>query len=157
MKQDRNKFKLLQKNKKKAYFNYEVIEDLECGISLAGTEVKSLRDGRFSFSDSYVTVDKQGLTLVGLTIQPYTHGNINNHEPNRSRRLLAHKGEIKRLKRKVDEKGFTLVPTSIYLKGNLVKVQISLCRGKQLHDKRAVVKERDLNRDTRRELKQLQY
>ncbi len=156
MKQDRNKFKLLQKNKK-AYFNYEVIEDLECGISLAGTEVKSLRDGRFSFSDSYVTVDKQGLTLVGLTIQPYTHGNINNHEPNRSRRLLAHKGEIKRLKRKVDEKGFTLVPTSIYLKGNLVKVQISLCRGKQLHDKRAVVKERDLNRDTRRELKQLQY
>lgn len=156
MKQDRNKFKFLQKNKK-AYFNYEVIEDLECGISLAGTEVKSIRDGRFSFSDSYVTIDKQGLTLVGLTIQPYTHGNINNHEPNRNRRLLAHKGEIKRLKRKVDEKGFTLVPTSIYLKGNLVKVQISLCRGKQLHDKRAVVKERDLNRDTRRELKQLQY
>ncbi|MXI86171.1 SsrA-binding protein SmpB [Sphaerochaeta halotolerans] len=156
MKQDRNKFKLLQKNKK-AYFNYEVIEDLECGIALAGTEVKSLRGGRFSFSDSYVTVDKNGLTLVGLTIQPYTHGNINNHEPNRNRRLLAHKSEIKRLKRKVDEKGFTLVPTSIYLKGNLVKVQISLCRGKQLHDKRAVVKERDLNRDTRRELKQLQY
>ncbi len=111
----------------------------------------------FQFSDSYVTVDKDGLTLVGLTIQPYTHGNINNHEPNRNRRLLAHKSEIKRLKRKVDEKGFTLVPTSIYLKGNLVKVQISLCRGKQLHDKRAVVKERDLNRDTRRELKQLQY
>ncbi|MCK9348702.1 SsrA-binding protein SmpB [uncultured Sphaerochaeta sp.] len=156
MKQDRNKFKLLQKNKK-AYFNYEVIEDLECGISLAGTEVKSIRDGRFSFSDSYVTIDKQGLTLVGLTIQPYTHGNINNHEPNRNRRLLAHKAEIKKFKRKVDEKGFTLVPTSIYLKGNLVKVQISLCRGKQLHDKRAVVKERDLNRDTRRELKQLQY
>ncbi|MBJ2354804.1 SsrA-binding protein SmpB [Sphaerochaeta sp. S2] len=156
MKQDRNKFKLLQKNKK-AYFNYEVIEDLECGISLAGTEVKSIRDGRFSFSDSYVTIDKQGLTLVGLTIQPYTHGNINNHVPNRNRRLLAHKAEIKKFKRKVDEKGFTLVPTSIYLKGNLVKVQISLCRGKQLHDKRAVVKERDLNRDTRRELKQLQY
>ena len=156
MKQDRNKFKLLQKNKK-AYFNYEVIEDLECGISLAGTEVKSIRDGRFSFSDSYVTIDKQGLILVGLTIQPYTHGNINNHEPNRNRRLLAHKAEIKKFKRKVDEKGFTLVPTSIYLKGNLVKVQISLCRGKQLHDKRAVVKERDLNRDTRRELKQLQY
>nr|WP_319474881.1 SsrA-binding protein SmpB [uncultured Sphaerochaeta sp.] len=156
MKQDRNKFKLLQKNKK-AYFNYEVIEDLECGISLAGTEVKSIRDGRFSFTDSYVSVDKLGLTLVGLTIQPYTHGNINNHEPNRNRRLLAHKAEIKRLKRKVIEKGFTLVPTSIYLKGNLVKVQISLCRGKQLHDKRAVVKERDLNRDTRRELKQLQY
>ncbi|MGE4453557.1 MAG: SsrA-binding protein SmpB [Sphaerochaeta sp.] len=156
MKQDKNKFKLLQKNKK-AYFNYEIVEDLECGISLAGTEVKSLREGRFSFADSYVTVDKAGLTLVGLTIQPYTHGNIHNHEPNRNRRLLAHKDEIKRLRRKVDEKGFTLVPTSIYLRGNLVKVQISLCRGKQLHDKRAVVKERDLNRDMRRELKQLQY
>ncbi len=156
MKQDKNKFKLLQKNKK-AYFNYEIVEDLECGISLAGTEVKSLREGRFSFADSYVTVDKGGLTLVGLTIQPYTHGNIHNHEPNRNRRLLAHKDEIKRLRRKVDEKGFTLVPTSIYLRGNLVKVQISLCRGKQLHDKRAVVKERDMNRDMRRELKQLQY
>ncbi|WP_332448078.1 SsrA-binding protein SmpB [Sphaerochaeta sp.] len=156
MKQDKNNFKPLQKNKK-AYFNYEVIEDLECGIALQGTEVKSIREGRFSFTDSYVQVTDHALTLVGLTIQPYTHGNIHNHEPNRNRRLLAHKQEIKRLKRKVDEKGFTLVPTSIYLRGNLVKVQVSLCRGKQLHDKRAVVKERDMNRDMRRELKQLQY
>ena len=156
MKQDKNKFKPLQKNKK-AYFNYEVLEDLECGIALAGTEVKSLREGRFSFADSYVTVTDRTLTLVGLTIQPYTHGNIHNHDPNRNRRLLAHKSEIKRLKRKVIEKGFTLVPTSIYLRGNLVKVQVSLCRGKQLHDKRAATKERDLNRDMRREVKQLQY
>ncbi|MEA4860099.1 MAG: SsrA-binding protein SmpB [Sphaerochaeta sp.] len=156
MKQDKSAFKPLQKNRK-AYFNYEVVEDLECGIALVGTEVKSLRDGKFSFADSYVTVTDHALTLIGLTIQPYTHGNINNHEPTRNRRLLAHKSEIKRLKRKVDEKGFTLVPTSIYLRGNLVKVQVSLCRGKQLHDKRAVVKERDLNRDMRRELKQLQY
>jgi SsrA-binding protein len=156
MKQDKSAFKPLQKNRK-AYFNYEVVEDLECGIALVGTEVKSLRDGKFSFADSYVTVTEHALTLIGLTIQPYTHGNINNHEPTRNRRLLAHKSEIKRLKRKVEEKGFTLVPTSIYLRGNLVKVQVSLCRGKQLHDKRAVVKERDLNRDMRRELKQLQY
>lgn len=156
MKQDKNTFKLLQKNKK-AYFNYEVLEDLECGIALVGTEVKSLREGRFSFADSYVTVTDRTLTLVGLTIQPYTHGNIHNHDPNRNRRLLAHKSEIKRLSRKVIEKGFTLVPTSIYLRGNLVKVQVSLCRGKQLHDKRAATKERDLNRDMRREVKQLQY
>ncbi|MDD3456814.1 MULTISPECIES: SsrA-binding protein SmpB [Sphaerochaeta] len=156
MKHDKNTFKPLQKNKK-AYFNYEVIEDLECGIALVGTEVKSLREGRFSFADSYVTVTDRTLTLVGLTIQPYTHGNIHNHDPNRNRRLLAHKSEIKRLKRKVIEKGFTLVPTSIYLRGNLVKVQVSLCRGKQLHDKRAATKERDLNRDMRREVKQLQY
>ncbi len=156
MKQDKSSFKPLQKNRK-AYFNYEVIEDLECGIALVGTEVKSIREGRFSFADSYVTVTDHALTLVGLTIQPYTHGNIHNHEPNRNRRLFAHKQEIKKLKRKVEEKGFTLVPTSIYLRGNLVKVQVSLCRGKQLHDKRAVVKERDMNRDMRRELKQMQY
>lgn len=156
MKHDKNTFKPLQKNKK-AYFNYEVVEDLECGIALVGTEVKSLREGRFSFADSYVTITGSNLTLVGLTIQPYTHGNINNHEPARNRRLLAHKSEIKRLKRKVVEKGFTLVPTSIYLRGNLVKVQVSLCRGKQLHDKRAAAKERDMNRDMRREVKQLQY
>ncbi len=156
MKQNKNKIKFLQKNRK-AYFNYEVIEDLECGIALMGTEVKSIREGKFSFSDSYVTVSNNALTLVGLTIQPYTHGNLNNHEPLRNRRLLAHKAEIKKFKRKVDERGFTLIPTSIYLKGNLVKVQISLCRGKQMHDKRAAAKEKDMNRDMRRELKQMQY
>lgn len=156
MKQNKNKIKFLQKNRK-AYFNYEVIEDLECGIALLGTEVKSIREGKFSFSDSYVTVSNNALTLVGLTIQPYTHGNLNNHEPLRNRRLLAHKAEIKKFKRKVDERGFTLIPTSIYLKGNLVKVQISLCRGKQQHDKRAAAKEKDISRDTRRELKQMQY
>lgn len=156
MKQNNNKIKFLQKNRK-AYFNYEVIEDLECGIALMGTEVKSIREGKFSFSDSYVTVSNNALTLVGLTIQPYTHGNLNNHEPLRNRRLLAHKAEIKKFKRKVDERGFTLIPTSIYLKGNLVKVQISLCRGKQMHDKRAAAKEKDMNRDMRRELKQMQF
>lgn len=156
MKQNKNTYKLLQKNRK-AYYNYEVIEDLECGIALVGTEVKSLREGKFSFSDSYVTVTNNTLTLVGLTIQPYTHGNINNHEPLRNRRLLAHKYEIKKFRRKVDERGFTLIPTSIYLRGNLVKVQISLCKGKQVHDKRAAAKEKDMNRDMRRELKQLQY
>lgn len=156
MKNDKNVFKPLQKNRK-AYFNYEVVDDLECGIALVGTEVKSIREGRFSFADCYVTVSDHALTLVGLTIQQYTHGNIHNHDPMRNRRLLAHKAEIKKLKRKVDEKGFTLIPTSIYLRGNLVKVQVSLCRGKQLHDKRAAAKERDMNKDMRRELKQMQY
>ncbi len=156
MKNDKSDYKLLQRNKK-AYFDYEVVEDLECGIALVGTEVKSVREGRFSFADSYVTIKGNILTLVGLHIQPYTHGNIHNHDVQRPRRLLAHKQEIKRLRRRVDEKGFTLIPTSIYLRGNLVKVQISLCRGKKLHDKRAATKERDLNRDMRRELKQMNY
>lgn len=152
----KNDIKVLQVNKK-AYFNYEVVEDLECGVSLVGTEVKSLREGRFSFVDSYVKIVPNGLVLVGFTIQPYTHASIFNHKSDQDRRLLAHKQEIKRLKRKVDEKGFTLVPTKVYLKGNLVKVQVSLCRGKQLHDKRDAIKERDMNRDARRELKQLNY
>ena len=153
---DKTAFKLIQKNKK-AFFNYEIIEDLECGISLAGTEVKSIRQGKVSFGDSYITVDEKGLMLVGLTIQPYTFGNLNNHDPKRNRRLLAHKLEIKHLRRKVDERGFTLVPLEIYLKGNLVKVKVALCRGKNVRDKKEAIKERDQNRAMRRELKELQY
>ncbi len=145
-------YHLLQKNKK-AYFNYEVVEDLECGISLEGTEVKSLRANRFSFGDSYVKIVNGSLILVSLHISSYSHASIANHEIERDRRLLAHKDEIKRIRRKVEEKGMTLVPTKIYLKGNLVKVQVSLCRGKQAHDKRNTIKERDTKREMRREMK----
>jgi SsrA-binding protein len=127
---------------------------LEAGISLVGTEVKSIRQNRFSFADSYVKITPSGLLLVGLHISAYTHGNINNHDPDRSRRLLVHKQEIKRLKRRVDEKGMTLIPTQVYLKGNLIKVRISLGKGKQAHDKRAAIKERDTKRDLRREMKE---
>lgn len=147
-----DKIKILQTNKK-AYFNYEVIEDFEAGIALKGTEVKSIRMNRFSYGDSYVKITPKGLILVSLHISQYKHGNLNNHEPERERRLLLHKQEIKRIKRKVEEKGMTLIPTQIYLKGNLVKVRISLCRGKQTHDKRHAIRERDTQRDLRRELK----
>jgi SsrA-binding protein len=143
---------VLQKNRK-AYFNYEVVEDFESGISLQGTEVKSIRMGRFSFGDSYVKITPKGLVLVGLHISTYAHGSMHNHEPERDRALLMHRQEIKRIKRKVDEKGMTLVPTLVYLKKNLVKVQISLCKGKQAHDKRNVIKERDMQREMRREMK----
>jgi SsrA-binding protein len=142
----------LQKNKK-AYFNYEVVEDFESGIALQGTEVKSIRMGRFSFGDSYVKITAKGLVLIGLHISPYSHGSINNHEPERERRLLVHRQEMKRMKRKIDEKGMTLVPTLVYLKGNLVKVRISLCRGKQAHDKRNAIRDRDMQREMRREMK----
>ncbi|AEC01806.1 SsrA-binding protein SmpB [Parasphaerochaeta coccoides] len=148
--------KVLQTNRK-AYFNYEMVEDLECGIALTGTEVKSVRESRFSFSDSYVKIDPDGLKLISFTIQPYTHGNIHNHKSDRIRRLLAKKQEIKKWRRKVDEKGFTLVPTKVYLRGNLIKMQVSLARGKQLHDKRASLKERDMDRDARREMKLSNY
>ncbi|HCG64201.1 MAG TPA: SsrA-binding protein [Sphaerochaeta sp.] len=148
----KDQIKILQTNKK-AYFNYEVVEDFECGVALQGTEVKSIRMSRFSFGDSYVKITAKGLVLVAMHISQYAHGSINNHEPERDRRLLVHKQEIKRMKRKVDEKGMTLVPTQVYLKGNLVKVRISLCRGKQEHDKRNTIKDRDMKRDLRRELK----
>ncbi|MBQ6671619.1 MAG: SsrA-binding protein SmpB [Spirochaetales bacterium] len=148
--------KVLQTNKK-AFFNYEVLEDLEAGISLEGTEVKSLRSGRFSFTDSYVKIQDGDLWLIGFTIQPYDKGSIFNHEPDRNRRLLVHKQEIKRLRRKVEEKGLTIVPTKVYLKGNLIKVQVSLCRGKALHDKKEAIKERDLNRQAQREAKDYRF
>jgi len=156
MKDKSSNYKLLNKNKK-AFFNYEMIETLECGMSLEGTEVKSMREGRFSFTDSYVTIENGQLFLLQFTIQPYKQGSIYNHDPGRRRTLLAHKSEIKRLKRKVDEKGFTLVPTKVYLKNNMIKMEVGLARGKALHDKKNVIKERDLKKDAQRELKRLKY
>jgi SsrA-binding protein len=156
MKDKSDNDKLLIKNKK-AFFNYEMIETIECGMSLSGTEVKSMREGRFSFTDSYVVIENHQLILVQFTIQPYKQGSIYNHDPSRKRKLLAHKQEIKRLKRKIDEKGFTLVPTKAYLKNNLIKMEVALARGKALHDKKNVIKERDLKKDAQREIKRLNY
>ncbi|MCY1151843.1 MAG: SsrA-binding protein SmpB [Sphaerochaetaceae bacterium] len=156
MKDKSSNDKLLNKNKK-AFFNYEMVETLECGMSLEGTEVKSMREGRFSFTDSYVVIENGQLLLLQFTIQPYKQGSIFNHDPDRKRKLLAHKSEIKRLKRKVDEKGLTLVPTKVYLKNNIIKMEIGLARGKALHDKKNVIKERDLKKDAQRELKRLKY
>lgn len=144
--------KLLAKNRK-AYFNYSVEDSLECGIELQGTEVKSMKEGKFSFSDAYVRIKDGELWLQDFHISPYAQGNILNHEPLRERRLLAHKQEIKRLKRKTDEKGYTLVPLTFYLKRGRIKVEIGLCRGKQLHDKRESIKQRDLKREYEREIK----
>lgn len=151
---DDKTYKLIQKNKK-AYFNYEMIEELECGIALVGTEVKSVREGRCSFSDSYITAKDGTLTLIGFLIQPYTHGNIFNHQSDRKRQLLAHKAEIKKFTRKVNEKGLTIVPLEIYLRGNLVKMKIALARGKNTHDKKEAIKERDARIDQRRQLREI--
>ena len=156
MENKKQEIKTLQTNRK-AYFNYEVLEDLEAGMSLAGTEVKSLRAGKFSFTDSYVKIDDGEMWLIGFTIQPYDKGSIFNHVSDRNRRLLVHKQEIKRLRRKVEEKGLTLVPTKVYLKGNLVKIQVSLCRGKALHDKKETIKERDLSRQAQREARDYRF
>ena len=145
--------KVLADNRK-ARVNYTVEERLDCGIELQGTEVKSLRDGKFSFSDSYAIVKNLELWLIQLHISPYEHGNIFNHEPDRNRKLLAHKQEIKRLSRKVDEKGLTLVPMKIYLKNSRIKVELGICRGKNVQDKRNTIKDRDEKRSVEREFRQ---
>lgn len=144
--------KVLAENRK-ARFQYTIDESVECGIALQGTEVKSIKKGNFSFSDSYGKIKDGELWLIGFHVTPYEQGNIYNHIPDRERKLLAHKQEIKRLGRKVDEKGYTLVPLKVYLKNGRVKLDLGVCKGKKLSDKREVIKERDVRRETEREFK----
>ena len=139
---------------KKAYHEYFVLESFEAGISLSGTEVKSIRAGGVNLKDAWVTVDDGELIIKQMHISPYDHGNIFNKEPKRDRKLLMHKREIMRLFGTVKQQGLTLIPLSIYFKGSLVKVQLGLCRGKQLHDKRATAAKRDANRMIDRALKE---
>ncbi|NBC30781.1 MAG: SsrA-binding protein SmpB [Spirochaetes bacterium] len=138
---------------KKAFFNFTVEETLEVGIELQGTEVKSIKANRVSFTDSYARIRNDELWLFGLHIAEYTHGNLNNHEPDRTRKLLAHKSETKRLRRKIDERGYTMVPLRIYVVHGLIKVELGLCKGKKVHDKREAIKKRDQKRDEARELR----
>ena len=139
---------------KKAFHEYFVLESYEAGISLSGTEVKSIRAGGVNLKDAWVTVDNGELIIKQMHISPYDHGNIFNKEPKRDRKLLMHKREIMRLFGTVKQQGLTLIPLSIYFKGSLVKVQLGLCRGKQLHDKRATAAKRDTNRTIDRALKE---
>jgi SsrA-binding protein len=138
---------------KKAKFNYAVLESMECGIELKGTEVKSVKAGRFSFSDCYAKIDNKELWLAGLHITPYEFGNRFNHDPDRQRKLLVHSQELKRLQRKVREKGLTLIPLRFYLKRSMVKLELGVCKGKKLIDKREDIKQRDIKRDVEREFR----
>jgi SsrA-binding protein len=144
--------RVLAKNRK-AFFQYHVLERVEAGIALLGTEVKSIREGGLSFSDAYVDFRGGELFLVGCKIAPYTHGNQMNHAPERDRKLLLHKREILKLGGKVTGKGLTLVPLRAYLRKGKVKLEIGLGRGKQAHDKREAIKRRDIDRDTRQALR----
>ena len=146
------RYKVLATNRKARHL-YQIEDTIECGIELRGTEVKSLKIGQFSFSDSYGRIRDGQLYLVGFHITAYTHGNLHNHEPDRERRLLAHKKEILRLRRQIDERGFTLVPLKVYLRKGLVKIELGLGRGKKLFDKRESIKQRDQKRDSDRELR----
>ena len=138
---------------KTARLNYFIEDTYETGIVLVGTEVKALRDGKANLKDSYALVQNGEVFLYDLHIGPYTHGNRANHEPLRVRKLLLHKGEIKRLYGKAQEKGMTLVPLKMYFKGGKVKVEIGVGKGKKLYDKREDIKKKDDMRDMARGLR----
>lgn len=123
------------------------------GIVLEGTEVKSMRGGKFSFSDAYGRVRNGDLWLIGLHIAEYTHGNLFNHDPIRDRKLLAHNTEIDRMRRRVEERGFTLIPLEFYLKQGLIKLEMGICKGKHLYDKRESLKKKQQKRDMDREMR----
>ncbi len=136
---------------RRAFHDYAFDEKIECGVELVGTEVKSLRAGHVSFADAYARIRAGQLWLVGLNIPPYSHASLFNHDATRERRLLIHKSELRRYKRRVDERGFTFIPTRLYFKGGLVKVELGLGKGKREFDKRQSIKQRDQGRDADRE------
>ena len=145
-------FKLIANNKK-AYFDFFIDDKFECGIALAGTEVKSLRMGKCSIKESFVRITNDEVMIYGMHISPYEKGNIFNKDPLRPKKLLLHKKEIEKLSSKMKEKGFTIVPVEVYFKGSLVKVEIALAKGKKLYDKRADIAKKDQKREAQRDFK----
>ena len=140
-------------NNKKAYHDYFIEDKYEAGISLAGTEVKSLRMGKCSVKESFIRVEKGEVFIYGMHISPYEKGNIFNKDPLRTRKLLLHRHEIHKIAGKMAEKGYTVVPLQVYFKGSLVKVEIALARGRKLYDKRQDIAKKDMRRESEREFK----
>lgn len=140
-------------NNKKASYEYFLSDFLECGIVLQGTEIKSLRVNGASLSDSYVVISNGEMFILGMNIAQYDKGNIFNHEPTRTRKLLLHKEEIEKYNRKVQEKGFTIMASKIYFRNGKAKVEIALAKGKKLYDKREVEKNKSINREIDSHLK----
>ena len=140
-------------NNKKAYHDYFIEDTWETGISLHGTEVKSLRMGKCSIKESFVRIEKGEVFVYGMHISPYEKGNIFNRDPLRVRKLLLHRSEINKIVGKIAEKGYTLVPLKVYFKGSLVKVEIGLAKGKKLYDKRADIAKKDIRREAEKEFK----
>ena len=147
------KVKIIAVNRK-ARHDYSIDDSFECGIELLGTEVKSFRDGKISFPDAWAEIVKGEVWLRSLSVAVNPYSSIFNHDPDRRKKLLLHKDEIKRLTRKTEEKGFTLIPLSFYFKKGRVKVELGLCKGKKSFDKRADIRERDLKREISREFRQ---
>lgn len=140
-------------NNKKAYYDYFIEDEYEAGIVLHGTEVKSLRMGHCSVKESYIRIDDGEVFVYGMHISPYEKGNIFNRDPLRPRKLLMNRAEIHKIGGKLVQKGYTLVPLSVYLKGNLVKVKVGVARGKKLYDKRETIAKKDQRREAEKEFK----
>ena len=153
---EKESIKLITQNKK-AYHDYFVEEKYEAGIALFGTEVKSLRKGAVNLKDSYCSFEKGEMFVVGMHVSPYEQGNIFNRDPMRDKKLLMHRREILKLQGYVQQKGYTLVPLSLYFSGSHVKVEVGLCRGKKLYDKRETDAKREAKRDIDRHMKDRNY
>lgn len=143
---------LLLENKK-AKFNYFIEEKISCGIVLKGTEVKSIKAKKLSFNNSFASIKKEELWLENLHISKYKEGNIFNHAELRPRKLLIKKKELQRLKKFKEKEGYTLIPISFYLKKSIIKVEVGICKGKKLYDKREILKQKSIKKDLSREIK----
>lgn len=140
-------------NNKKAFHDFFILDTYEAGISLSGTEVKSLRMGKCSIKESFIRIEDGEVYIYGMHISPYEKGNIFNKDPLRVRKLLLHKSEINKLSGKIKEKGMAIVPLKVYFNGSLVKVEIGLARGKKLYDKRDDIAKKDMKREAERDFK----
>ena len=141
---------------RKAYHDYFVEDRIECGIALFGTEVKSMRLGKVNLKESWAQIRKGELWVEGMHISPYEQGNIYNRDPLRAKKLLVHKAEIRKMEAQVARQGYTLVPLQIYLKEGRMKMELGICKGKQLHDKRDAMAKRDSDREIQRTLRERQ-
>ncbi len=148
----KNSVKLIANNKK-AYHDYFIEDTYEAGIALHGTEVKSVRMGKCSVKESFIRIENGEVIAYGLHISPYEKGNIFNRDPMRPKKLLLHRYEINKISGKIAEKGYTLVPLKVYIKGDLIKVEIGLARGKKLYDKRQDIAKKDQRREAQRDYK----
>jgi SsrA-binding protein len=156
MQKEKGQIKVVATNRK-AHHLYHVIETYEAGMVLVGTEVKSLREGKVNLKDSYASVEGNAMILHQMHISPYDAANRFNHDPTRKRKLLMHGAEIKRLLGKTVERGFTLIPLSVYFKGKVAKVELALAIGKKMFDRREDIKDREVQRELRRALKERQH
>ncbi len=145
--------KIVSQNKK-ARHEYFVLENIETGIELFGTEVKSIREGKVNISDCYASIKNGEVFLIGMNISPYEKGNIFNRDPLREKKLLLHKSQIRKLIGEIKQTGYSLIPLSVYFKGSRVKIDLAVCKGKKLYDKRDDIAKRDAKRNTDRAIKE---